>query len=357
MTITYYEKIDDRSPSTASFSMYGSRASVQLILPNASLTNALLIDLLGDTETGEGGKLRRKLPKAHPRWPWLYASRIENVVGVGPMTKTAAVTGLFENANVLDAYAAYEQVMMTVVFEPRPYAVVSDDVIDTDVVDWTDEMNASHHPGYAKEWLRYTSYTVHPQTELLTARQGQSVFRLTNSTTLDSPQAPHLNTIPAFPRMTVPKAALKVRWHQVPFNFVDSPNSYIFKALGRLNYNDWFGCDAGSLLYEAVGVSEPYVPAVPAVDQIAGEAVYATYKLCDLEFVFQYTDRTAGFEHTLTVSNPNWKVAGHNLLPWLYDKRFYYVTAPDPSTGADNTKWTPTFLSYPFELLFTNPDT
>ena len=352
MTISYLEKVDDRSPAAASFSMYGSRVPVRLTIPNESFTNALLIDLLGDVETGEGGKLKRKLPKAHPRFPWLFASRIDDVIGVGVPSKVPAVSGLMEQDNVLDAYAAYPQLQMTVLFEPRPYAVVSDAVIDTDVVDWTDENNVSQHNGYAEEWQRFTSYTVLPQTELLTARQGQSVFRLTDSTSVNSPQPPHLNGIPAFPRMTVPKAALKVRWHQVPFDFIDSANSYIFRALGRINYREWFGCEAGSLLYEAVGVSEPYVPVVPELSHVGGEPVYSAFKLCDIDFIFQYTDRRAGYPHSLTVSNPNWKVAGHNLLPWLYDRKFYYVTASDVS----NSKWTPTFLSYPFELLFTDPD-
>lgn len=353
--MNYYEKVDDLSPSTASFSMYGSRASIRLIMESNKYTSAMMIDLLGDTKPNAGGGLKRKLPKAHPRWPWLFASRIDEVIGIGQMTKTAAVSTRMESSNIFDAYAQYDRMMATVIFEPRPYAVISDNTIQSGSVTWYNENKQSTTSTYATEWMRYTSFSVLPQSELIEARQGQSVFRLTDSTTLNDPQAPHLNPFPAFPRMTVPKATFKVRWYQVPLNFVVSPNSHIVKALGRINYRAWGGFPEGSLLYETVAVSEPYVPVVPALSVVGSEAVYTAYKLVDIDFVFQYTNRAAGYEHTVTVDNENWKMSGHNLLPWLFDRKFYYATA-QPLTGNDATKYTPTFLSYPFELLFSNPD-
>jgi hypothetical protein len=353
--MSYLEKVDDTSPSRASFSMYGSRATIQLIMASNEFTPAMMIDILGDTKPNAGGGLKRKLPKAHPRWPWLFASRIDDVVGIGQMTKTEAVFTRTESTNIFDAYAAYDRLLATVVFEPRPYAVVSDSLIQTSSVTWYDENNQSTGSTYASEWMRFTSFSVLPQSELIEAKQGQSVFRLTDSTVLNDPQAPHLNPFPAFPRMTVPKATFKVRWYQVPLNFVTSANSHIVKALGRINYQTWGGFPAGSLLYETVAVSEPYVPVVPALSVVGSEAIYTAYKLVDIDFVFQYTNRTAGYTHTVTLANQNWKMAGHNLLPWLFDKKFYYATA-QPTTAADSTKYTPTFLSYPFELLFSNPD-
>jgi hypothetical protein len=49
-------------------------------------------------------------------------------------------------------------------------------------------------------------------------------------------------------------------------------------------------------------------------------------------------------------------VAGHNLLPWLTTRMFYYVSSEGVPDKTDDTKWRPTYNSFPFELLFTDPD-
>ena len=55
--------------------------------------------------------------------------------------------------------------------------------------------------------------------------------------------------------------------------------------------------------------------------------------------------------------NANWVVGGHNLLPWLTTRKYYYATTYDPASPATQAKWFPSYNSFPFELLFTDPDT
>ena len=112
----------------------------------------------------------------------------------------------------------------------------------------------------------------------------------------------------------------------------------------------------GSLLFTGLS-TRPYTPPVPTLDLFEG--VYSAEKLCDVEFNFEYTNRSNGGA-TPTISNPNWIAAGHNLLPWLYDRKFYYATATPfirpPATDTDPSVWAPTYESFPFQLLFTDPD-
>ena len=346
----YTEFVSELSPSTAGFAMEGGRATLQLWVAAGELEDAIT-DLLGDVESSGTGGLVRTLPKAHPRFPWMFASRISNIQGRKWTGKEPSEAEL--EAPPLDFYAEYDRYLLTVDFEPRPYPVLSDEAIPSESFTWYDESGASQSENRPEEWRRFCwGYPV-PQPELITAQRGMMVFRLSDAT---EPAAPHLTSFPDHPRMILPKAALKFVFHQIPLQWVTSESSWIVRGIGKINQLEWNSYPAGSLLYTAPSV-RPYTPPVPTLDLFEG--VYSAEKLCDVEFNFEYTNRSNGGA-TPTISNPNWIAAGHNLLPWLYDRKFYYATATPfirpPATDTDPSVWAPTYESFPFQLLFTDPD-
>ena len=345
----YTEFVSELSPSASGFAMEGGRATLQLWVAAGELEDAIT-DLLGDVESSGTGGLVRTLPKAHPRFPWMFASRISNIQGRKWTGKEPSEAEL--EAPPLGHYAEYDRYLLSVDFEPRMYAVLSDEAIPTESVTWYTENGEVRSYDRPQEWLRFAWGQMVWQPELITAQRGQMVFRTSDAT---EPSPPHRTAFQSFPRMTLPKALVKFHWYQVPLGWVDSENSWIVRGIGKINQLDWNGYPAGSLLFTGLG-TRPYTPPVPTLDLFEG--VYSAEKLCDVEFNFEYTNRSNGGA-TPTISNPNWIAAGHNLLPWLYDRKFYYATARPLGADAADTepsKWVPTYESFPFQLLFTDPD-
>jgi hypothetical protein len=193
--------------------------------------------------------------------------------------------------------------------------------------------------------------------EFISAQQGQMIFRG------GSP-----NGIPFqdSPRMYLPDSMIKFRWYDVPFRYLTSQYSYLVRFVGYINqtafgYINNSGTLApwqpGTLLYKGASpIGEARTPPVPSPGLLAyntGDS-FTTSKIVDLELTFHYTARTAG--SSFGVSNSNWIAAGHNLLPWLTDRKFYYATSQNPANPSDATAWYPTYSSLPFQLLFTDPD-
>ncbi len=360
MSEQYRERKNELSPSTAGFSATNGRAVMQILIDAADyLPEDVLPDLLGDTRFGSAGRLRRRPPKAHPLYDWLFCSAVSTVQGIGE-TQQEFNWNSFFSANALDRYVEYTEYLMTVEFTPRPYAVLSDDAVTVDTLEWyKDDGTPSGSVPYAEEWKRWVSRSVVPQSELISGRQGEMVFR-TDDTTTDSAvgvSPPNRVSFGAAPRMLYPNTLFRYRWHQVPLAYVTARRCPINAFIGRVNQQHFDGFEPGELLYLNYAVSDPYVPPLPARQLVAGEQVFDTFKLVDIDFHFLYTDRVDGSPYTgPTITNPNWIKAGHNLLPWLYDRKFYYATVGAlKTTDTDKAKWTPTFLSCPFQLLFTDP--
>lgn len=331
--VTFNERADDLSPGVGGFDMKGGKATLILDVAPDELEDAIT-ELLGSVSPAGDGTLTRTLPKAHPFWPWLFASRISNIQGVRFNEAVEANDEL--EAPSLDEYGEYELWRLTVEFEPRPYAVLADDSIELESVNWYDEAGGGGPVDLSTEYYRFTDYDVLPQPELITANQGQMSLVIGVSTTA---------VFQSFPRITMPKAVVKFRWYQIPFSYVDSTNSYLTDYIGYINQNAWYGWPAGSLLYTGATVVR-YTPPVPDVVPGFAGVSFSTEKLCDVELVFEYTKREA--EYTPTLSNPNWIVGGHNLQPRFTDRKFYYV-----KSNADGQSL---FPSVPFDLLFHDPD-
>lgn len=332
----------DRSPSRADFTLQAGRANLVQQVLDADLDDTL-VDILGSVKANGDGRLVRNLPKAHPRWSWLYASHIVGVQGIGLYSKFEGTAVPVDDINILPAYAIYPLYELTIECVQRPFAVVPDTQISMQGGSWYDEDGALHAFNYATEFDRFVDVEVIPTPTTITAQRGDMKFET------ESGDAPDQHTFVGTPRLYLQVSGLLIRWFNVPYSYITNPNSYFEKYKGRVNQNtvtiqdnEWL---PGRLLfvdYKAVR----YTPVKPEVDLLLGsQNVFSTAKLCDVEIICQLTRRTQ--EDAPTPTNKNYVADGHNLQPWLQTREFYYATT---AMGV------PTWLSFPFEILFTDPN-
>lgn len=355
----YLERVANTSPATAGFSITGGQATVPYLVDPSSTSLAEAIpEILGSVGTHDDGsdhfgKLSRVLPKAHPAYPWMFCDRIESIIGLGgwEINESAEV---YEADTLISGYAAYELLQLNLGFTPRPYAVLSDDSINTREITYYppegDDVETGIAVPVADEYYRFTDYEILPGVEIASAQHGQMKLRST-----DDSLPGNAKTASGFPRITIQKSMIKFTWYQVPFGLVEHPWSWIDRGVGMINQNDWYGWSAGSLLYLGVDIRR-YTPPVPERSLWQGTTSFSSDKMCDITFSFEYTRRTASGTPP-TPARPNWLAAGHNLMPNIAGNRaFYYATAVSGANPDVNTDtWYPTYLSFPFEFLFTDP--
>jgi hypothetical protein len=335
--------------------MEGGRAvsAYFLVAPQPADLQSAIIQILGTTQFAATatGKLARTPPLAHPLYPWLYASSILDIKGVGTYTLTNAEPTL--EVPPLPQFALYAQYKFTIEFKPRPYPIVTDDTIqEISTGSWYPETGAGtsiQNFSYAAEWARFVDFTVTPLDDYVTQQVGQMRF-VTGGT--GTPNA-NTATYTGSPRLFIPNQVIKFIWYGVPYRYMSSPNSYITRWTGRINQNAWGTTyPSGSLLYHSFKPTL-YTPPVQkeVTDMYSGQSVFSTEKLMNLELEFIWTTRTTSDPPTgPTSGNLNYVIYGHNALPWHADRLFHYAesaVAPNP----------PSFLSFPIEVLFSDPDT
>lgn len=353
------QRVGSRSPGSFGVGPEGGRAVEQYVVANTGSDDLQgdILSIIGYTERLPSGRLGRGLPKAHPLMPWLYASRITNIVGIGRAAGTEAAAPQLEVEPITSAAASYPYYELTVEFTPRMYAVFKDDWVETESMTYYLSDNSSATKTIRREWTRYTDYEILPAPELITAQQGQSFF--VTSTGAISPYSaaspPHSFPFQGFPRIVSPRSSVVFRWFQVPFGYVDSENSYLDQHIGKINQKPWYGWPAGSLLYEGFKAKR-YVPSVPDLVQEEDTSQFSTDKLCDIEFAFTYVRRTQSSVPDFSAINRSWVAAGHNLLPWFGDRQYYHAVYPSQSALNTTSGWKPTYESFPFQLLFQDPD-
>ena len=361
----FLEKIDGVAPATVSFDLQHGRATLPLyVRVNRTQTAAaagladqnadspvLPIDLIGAPQTILGGvdtsigtgRLTRLLPFAHPQWPWLYASAVSSVRGIGTPAKATSISPL--EAEPLPYFSLYPIYEFTVEFTTRNYAVLPDDEIF--VIDfptpWTDLNNIEAVPGdqfYATEWWRFTEYQVAPQTDWATSNIGSDFIFQTLSG-----NSPGSTVFPAMPRMLMPNDVVKMTWHQVPYRYFSSPNSWLRLLRGYINQFAWYDWEAGELLYLSCNPIRYTPPILQPIQWIEGTTTVEKWATMELTFL---STRRVGQDLPASAPSANYIIGGHNLLPWHGNRKFYYTKS--------NTTSAPSFYSAPFELLWTDPD-
>lgn len=363
----FVEVVGDHSPSTASFSLKEGRATMTLqvrvnrtsvqgatgdlnpdseVLPDDLLRAPFTI--LGGINSSVGdGRLRRTLPLAHPQWPWLYADRIASVRGIGgPPVKLGSITPL--EAVPLDYYALYSVYEFVVEFSSRNYAVLSDDDIDVPLFDkpWVDfdgKTAPQQDQTYASEWKRFTDYQTVPQNDWATGQIGSDFIYQTGDGT--GPGANGGLPFMGMPHVLIPNEVIKLTWYSVPFRYYSSQYSYLRRFRGRINYLDFYDWKDGQLQFVCANPIRFTPPLLQPVNWLQG--AQTVDKWCDIEMIFLATYRD-GVNLPSQPANANYIVGGHNLLPWQGDRQFYYVQS--------KAKSVPLWASFPFQLLFTDPD-
>lgn len=363
--LTYLETTDDNSVQAFGFSSEGGAATgtYQFGDKDSPVTRieelqSAVEDILGTTNTDVNGSpnLRRKLPCTHPAFPYLYASQISGMVGMGSKDaeKVAEVVPPITGnpQAIADKFNLYKRYQIKTNFGTRNYTILPDEQVSNQSGSWFPKGTlASSSPTsftYAPEWIRYTDYEVVPQNNTIQGQTGSFTFR---------GGTPDGKVFTSPPWMYLPDSVIKFTWYQVPYRYITSENSYIANRgwLGCVNQNDWYNWEAGHLLYLSYNVKKYSQPTLrtQTTEDYNGNSWTSYSKLCDIEFTFLYTSRTPNF----TPPDPdqgNWVYAGHNLLPYFPTRGFYIATAGQKSDGPD--KWIPAWDSAPFECLFSDPD-
>lgn len=378
----YKETIGGHSPSKGAFTRRGGGKMTRTYIVGddgsgnyapaqvTDLTDSVsgaFVELMGSTHTNSDGvRLQRTLPLADPLCPWLFVDAIDDFQGIGnPGAPIPADPYSFFEAPPVDYMAFYPGYLITVSFAPRPYAVVPDRDIQPSVIDAYYDFNGNkiETTGYAPEWLRYTSIKRAPMAEYLEAQAGTFRIQIASGLWPNNASAGLGQA-----KMLFRKEAIIYTWFEVPYDYIDTGTdflSFLTQGLGSINQLDFNGNQPGTLLLEALAISDPYTPIVPPITYWNGSnAIYAAQKLCDISFVFLEAFNPLGPDADGNPATPpipfnlNFVTAGHNLLPYAHALGYYYgatlVTNPDKTVN-DFLSDRPLFQSYPFQLLFTNP--
>ena len=297
-----------------------------------------------------------------------FAETVNGLAGVGKQNLALAQDQAVACMPIQNT-ALYTEYEFVVSYTPRPYRLLPDSAvpIQRDQTYYKDDGTQSTGNTYAHEEVRWTDFEIVPAGQSITFKQGFMKLRGTGYVDPTTGKASDPQ-YPAQPIIRLPDCALKFRWYQVPYRYVTDVNSNLLKWLGRINQNPWydlnFGIDepnymfpAGSLLYIGYQGTR-YTPPFPnQVSFASGTDVYTTYsaeKLCDIEFLFMFTTRinsSTGY----TPPQMNYINAGWNCLPWWRKVNQYYYAASVYNRGDTLADQFPTWLSFPFELLFTDP--
>ncbi len=312
------------------------------------------------------GRTVRILPQAHP----LFPEQLVAGVTVDPVeVEFQQVATLFADnreAPVPDGTVLWEAYKFTVTYTQRPFNVIRDDLITSTVISWFQEDGTETAVRVWPEWRRFCDSWAVPRTDALIAKVGQMRFRTAGP---ESATNPFNVKYPGKPVRFLPNEDVFVKWYAVPNRYIKSERSFIRKYRNYINqYPIDLDCGTfghGELLYIGYD-AERFTPPVAGLDPAFFEGVPAADKLCNITLKFISTTRAGSnlpadtvvdgklFPSPLFALNKNWLMAGHNLLPWFQTRKYYYVTT---DTGNDPKNWAPTFLSFPFQMLFKDPDT
>jgi hypothetical protein len=191
--------------------------------------------LSGLLTSGIGGILTRKLPWQHPRFSFMWASKIGNVLGRQFKSKKwSPVTSL--------PYSEYNYYRLTILYTTPPYEVRTDTQVGADPVGLTQ----------GAEFLRFTQME-DPEAAIENLTRQGAYLRWTNNSPGGYPPGAAGNI--AIPgggiNIRVPKLYYKFTWHQVPkvglFGTIGIARpTNIMNCMGKINgfafpqdYPDW----------------------------------------------------------------------------------------------------------------------
>src|SRR5215471_3000483 len=373
------EVTDDRDPGSVNLSIKGGKAKMSYYWTSTNVADfsAMATLIYGSADLGSGlatpnAGINRKAPLAHPRFPSLYAETITNFAGMGGQflkeASAAVLTGA-GTASHIPQYARYPEYQIDIEFSNRLYPVVDNTYMlwPPTTLTWQDDMgtgaNITRKCWDAFEYQRHTWITGGPKENLLTAKQGQMVMEVFD------PVAGAMNTIvfPDMPKMPIPDGTVVIKWFEVPYSFVRPTSpiggmSWFQRFQGRVNQLQFLNWAPGQLLYVTIN-PKPYNAPIP-------DSTGKIIRLCDIDIICLETSRILSAGDTpqpqpwTAGQLSNWIPAGFNLQPWWKDRQFHYAhvgnlaSAPagPPTQIVATSLQTPSWKSFPFQMLFTNPE-
>ncbi len=292
-------------------------------------------EILGKCSPDGTGALRRQLPLAHPECGWLFASSF-NYRGLGFNGKRTNASALYEGVPIT-YWADYKTYEYTIQFTPRPYVLARDSSVPFERMLLNDGYVTARN-----EYMRFTDAEELPAAEYITAQQGQFEFRVKDGTD------PNGHPVPGVIKLLQNKSVVKLRWYQVPEYFITHKLSYMKKALGLINLNDFYGYSKYTLLLMAVTYTR-FTPPNPDISPgLSGLAIVSSDKLANVEFIFALFDQ----KPTKPAPIGDFNDGGHNLFPWFAGgdaKKMGYYYATSKTSGRQ------LYEPFPMEFLFVDP--
>lgn len=326
-SVDWYERWNSRSPNSDNIGIENSTAVLTGIIPwglRRSAVETIFGYVYVSGPSGQSGRMRlyRNAPTRHPKWPWMYATKLLNITGVKPRgTETTdddngipGYSGPLSNLyGEIHRVATYQYAEITVLFEPLPYNVQFKKIGST-----TPEV----------EYNRFCSFEYEPIEEAILGLGGSLLFREGPPGSGNPPQS-----LPQTIGFIYSKLNIKMTWHHVPESWIFTPEGVpekLLACIGKVNSDPFLGYSTGTLRCKP-----------PKINRFV-----APYSFLDNEPTFWYNIEF-NFEHFDPPNgDPLSNKRGHNLFPWRGDNKFYYCTSQ-----AGNL---PVFESYDFRLMFSH---
>jgi hypothetical protein len=344
---SWSEVSDSESPSSASYAL-DEQHSEKLITvdraahPNLSLGN-MLADILGYPKAyagGKGGVLSRKLPWQHPETAWLWATKIGSVQGRKFKSKSwSPAAGR--------SFALYSHLRMRVLFSAPPYFVKSDAAVGANPAGGVQ----------GAEWHRYVSFEEDTQIENITRRGNTFRWAKVGPNNALPPGIAANQPLDVGLIRRVPKALLKIHWHQVPALGLVGPSGWgrpfnLLNMMGRVN-NRTFPPDLGvgedpypaqTLLFLKPTRTPETVPVPP--EYISGNLTLIARSF-HVTYLILYFDPPT--DQVTQGANPP---RGHNLAPHPGGTNpFFYLITGDTAANSPRADFR-LYPQGPFEDLF-----
>jgi hypothetical protein len=166
--------------------------------------------------TGVEAKINRWLPEFHPLYPWMIATKVTAVRGIGWSGNQKVVTGW--GTKKLNTFKKYQ---IDVQYDTPEYSVISDD----------DIRNTSKYPH--GEFHRFVVVRMKPTAEMLTYPTASMHFTETHGFLNGAARNPKHSAIPGSVSKLLGKREITYSWREVPDAAV--PWDDIFACIGKVN--------------------------------------------------------------------------------------------------------------------------
>lgn len=408
---TWYEIIDDESPSTISFGTKQNSAYVTYIIKSSEILD-FINDVLGYAYLFNNSYIKRVIPASHPIFPWLYAYRIFDIKGTKINGKLeSSVVRSETTLKKIDAVyppfvGSYEYYKITVQYMSRNYGVYSDDQLKK----FWKENEKYYMPTYSYrkfgnnpaqlvvgereetftdryEYGRYTNFNFQPKIDLLT--YGNNNFWMKfgpEELAFDlGRERPVVQDSGGAQNIKIVKTLIDWNWYFVPYEFTVNNRNWV-DAYSKINSDYLYEIELpnseliiplfqrGQLLLEKIEVKkyEPYYPFEQVNIDITSSVAdyfkeYNKNQYADVKFKLIYFNYPSDLfvlpnRNMYNILQCKDEGSPHNTLLSPTDLKYYYlesspaiVNPPPPPAGFNfvpNVSGTPVFFSYPFGNLF-----